>query len=190
MSIVHSARVSLNIRGFQSLTNGLQNGTVPIDVLEMFDLQNGTADGKCDCVYYGRASSVAATTTTSYDLVGAALLDIAGNAIVFAEVCLIAVRNLRTTALAYIQIGPHATNGFGKLASSKGFWGATADITNGGGNVVGPASSSSDRTSWHVMYDEVGVPCVAATSDILAVLTSGVAGSTNSWDLLIVGRSA
>jgi hypothetical protein len=41
-----------------------------------------------------------------------------------------------------------------------------------------------------VLYAKDGVPVTAGTGDVLRVTTSGVAGSTNTWDLLVIGRSA
>ena len=99
------------------------------------------------------------------------------------EVCLIAVRNKRTTALAYLDVGPHATNGFGRLVSSRGFWPADVGADADQGSIVAP-------DSWLVLYAKDGVPVTAGTGDMLRVTTSGVVGSTNTWDLLVIGRSA
>jgi hypothetical protein len=111
------------------------------------------------------------------------LINAVGGAVVFAEVCLIAVRNKRTTALAYLDVGPHATNGFGRLASSRGFWPADIAADADQGSIVAP-------DSWLILYNKDGVPVTAGTADILRVTTSAVVGSTNSWDILVLGRSA
>src|SRR5574343_634125 len=101
-----SARVNIDIRAQDLLQSGIKAGVIPITFLQQLDLINGTSE-----------SSKAASSTTSYDLVGTSLTDSFGTAVSFAEVALIAIKNTRTTALAYLQVGPHATNGFGKLAS-------------------------------------------------------------------------
>jgi hypothetical protein len=116
------------------------------------------------------------------DLSGA-LTDSFGNVVQFAEVVLIALRNNRVDAGAYIQLAPAAANGFGRLASSKGFWPADIAADADQGNIVGPSA-------WLTLYDPTGVPVTAGTGDILSIITSATVGATNAWDILILGRSA
>jgi len=177
-----SARVNLDIRAQELLSSGIRAGVIPATFSVLLDLTTGTSDGQADLVYAASPSSVAASTVTSYDLAGS-LVDSFGTSLTFVEVCLIAVRNKRTTALAYLDVGPHATNGFGRLASSRGFWPADAGADADQGSIVAP-------DSWLVLYSKDGVPVTAGTGDVLRVTTSGVVGSTNSWDILIIGRSA
>lgn len=177
-----SARVLIDIQAQDLIAAGIVAGVIPAKFLEQFNLDTGTADGKCDLVYAKTESAIAASTITSYDLSGS-LLGPGGAACVFVEVALIAIRNKRTTALAYLDIGPHATNGFGRLASSRGFWPADVGADADQGSIVEPEG-------WLVLYSKGGVPVTAGTADILRVTTSAVVGSTNSWDLLIIGRSA
>lgn len=178
---VFSARISLDIQSQEILSSGIKAGVIPSKFAISTDLDNGTSDGKIDLAFSQSVSGISASTTSSYDLVGN-MKDLSGNTMSFAEVVLIAVRNNNTTALQYLQVGPHATNGFGKLASSRGFFGATADVTNGSGVCIAPGS-------WYVAYNLDGVPAAAASTDILALVTSAVV-ATNSWDILILGRSA
>ena len=152
------------------------------------DLLNGTLDGQIDRVYAKSEDAIAASATTSYDLLGT-LKDLSGNNILFAEVCLIAIRNKRSTALATLIIGPHATNGFGKLVAGRGFWGATADVSNGSGNVIQP-NTAAGGDGWVILYAPDGVPVANGASDILAVVASAVAGDVNAYDIVIAGRSA
>jgi hypothetical protein len=177
-----SARIAVDIRAQELLSAGIRAGVIPSNFHVLLDLTTGTADGQADLVYATTASGVAASTVTSYDLAGS-LFDSFGTTLTFVEVCLIAVRNKRTTALAYLDVGPHATNGFGRLASSRGFWPADAAADADQGSIVAP-------DSWLVLYAKDGVPVTAGTGDVLRVTTSGVAGSTNTWDLLVIGRSA
>jgi hypothetical protein len=179
-------RVVIDILGEQLLSNAVAAGVIPARIVEAIDLSNGTADGSIVLVYSDAKSSIAASTTTQYDLSGS-MTNALGQTVVFAEVVLIAIRNTRQTALAYLTIGPHSSNGFGAISGSKGFWNAATG--SGGGNVVPPALASIGN-GWIVLYDPTGVPVTAGTGDILSVVTSGVTGSTNSWDLLILGRSA
>lgn len=179
-----SARVRIDIVAQDLLNSGIKAGVVPIKFQETLDLNNGTSDGSIDLVYGVTESSKAASTIFSYDLVGDPnFKDSFGAPVSFVEVVLIAVKNKRTTALAYLDVGPHATNGFGRLSGSRGFWPADAAADADQGNIVAP-------DSWMVLYNKDGVPVGAGATDILRVTTSGVAGATNTWDLLICGRSA
>ena len=180
------ARFSIDIVGEQILSTAIQGGVIPARFVESLDMASGTSDGQIDLVWGKVESGIAASNTTQYDLSGS-LANIYGEAVVFAEVVLIAIKNTRTTALANISIGPHSSAGFGILTSGKGFWNAAQG--SGGGSVVGP-SSSAGPGSWYVVHDYTGVPVTATTADILSVVTSAVSGSTNDWQILIMGRSA
>lgn len=181
-------KVALSIEAREIISAGLKAGVIPSKFENLLLMPTGTADGSCDLVCSVSASSVAASSTTSYDLSGT-LKDAQGNNVVFAEVVLIALRNKRSTAQATLTIGPHATNGFGTLATGKGFWAAA--LGSGGGDVVGPCHATrDDLQSWVVKHDVTGVPVTAGTGDILAVIASAVSGDTNAWDLLVIGRSA
>lgn len=176
-----SARVNIDIQALDILSAGLVAGVIPAKFLQNFDLNTGTSDGQIDLAFGKTESSIAASTITTYDLAGS-LVGLNQAAAVFVEIVLIAIRNKRTTALAYLDIGPHATNGFGRLAASRGFWPADLAADADQGSIVAP-------DSWLVLYNKDGVPVTAGTGDILRVTTSAVAGATNSWDLLALGRS-
>ena len=177
-----SANIRIDITARDLLASGIKAGVIPLKFQVTTDLDNGTSDGKIDLAYGISETAKAASTIFSYDLTGS-LLDSFGAAVNFVEVCLIALRNNRTTALAYLDVGPHATNGFGRLASSRGFWPADVAADADQGSIVAP-------DSWLVLYNKDGVPVGAGATDILRVTTSAVAGATNAWDLLILGRSA
>ena len=177
-----NAKVVIDIQAMDLIKAGIVAGVIPSKFLVNLDLNTGTLDGNIDLVYAVSESGIAASTITSYDLSGS-LKSPVGSAVVFAEVCLIALRNTRTTALAFLDIGPHATAGFGRVASSRGFWPPDAAADADQGSIVAP-------DSWIVMYAKDGVPVTATTADILRVSTSSVVGSINAWDLLILGRSA
>ena len=177
-----SARINIDIQAVDILSAGINAGVIPAKFAVNTDLSTGTADGSIDLMYAKTETGIAASTITSYDLNGV-LTNAFGASVNFAEVCLIAIKNHRTTALAYLDIGPHATNGFGRLSSSRGFWPADAAADADQGSIVAP-------DSWLVLYNKDGVPVAAGTSDILRVTTSAVVGSTNTWSILVLGRSA
>ena len=176
MAATPSARIKLSVLAWEVLTEGIKKGTVPSEVLEDLDLRNGTADGKIDLVYVVTETAKAASSTTTYALDGG-VNDSYGDAITFAKVDLILLRNRRTTALAYLEMGPNVANGFGTKTLSRGFWASQPDRS-----LVAPAS-------WYCAYNKDGVVVDATHSD-LDITASAVVGDTNTWDLVILGRSA
>jgi len=177
-----TASVSLSITARDVLQSGLKAGVIPIQFANAVELNNGLADTQIDLAWSASRVNIAASSTTNMDLSGA-LTDSFGNVVQFAEVVLIALRNNRVDAGAYIQLAPAAANGFGRLASSKGFWPADIAADADQGNIVGPSA-------WLTLYDPTGVPVTAGTGDILSIITSATVGATNAWDILILGRSA
>lgn len=166
-------------------SGGLRSGSIPTRFLQQLSMATGTADGQVNVGYYKRESGIGASVTTSYDLVGG-LTDASGNAINIDEVVLIAIRNLSATAANYLVMAPNATNGFGIVSSNKGFWAAAGG--SGGGSVI-PADydSATDTGSWVVLHSRVGIPAAAGSTDILSVITQS-ATSSNTWDIVIIGR--
>jgi hypothetical protein len=177
-----TASVSLQITARDVLTSGLKAGVIPIQFAQAVELNNGLLDSQIDLAWSASRVAMPASATTNMDLHGA-LTDSFGNTVQFHAVVLIALRNNRTTALANLTLAPAAANGFGRLASGLGFWPADIAADADQGNVVSPGG-------WLVLYAADGVPVTAGTADILSITTSGVTGSTNAWDILILGRSA
>lgn len=178
MATTISGRVLLDLSFQELIETGGKIGPVTSRLLADYDLVNGVADGNIDRAYYKRETGIGASTTTVYDVIGA-LNNTEGASISMAEAVLVAVKNRSTTAANWLSVGPDATNGFGVVAANKGFWADASDR-----NVV-PA----DGDSWLVLYSKGGVPAVAATSDEIAVITQG-GTSANTWDIMILGRSA
>lgn len=178
MATTHSGYIRVQVQGKQVIADGTLKGFNSLEILEDLRLPSGTSDGQIDLCYIETTSSIAASTTTVRDLAGS-LTDVEGNTLTFAEVAAIAIRNRRTTALATLLIGPDATNGFGALASGRGFWNDASDR-----NVIHPDSG------WMVIYAPDGVPVSAGSTDELAIITSAVSGDDNAWDLVVLGRSA
>jgi hypothetical protein len=177
-----TASVSLQITARDVLTSGLRAGVIPIQFANILELNNGLLDTQIDLAWTASRVAMPASATTNMDLHGA-LTDSFGNTVQFAEVVLVALRNNRADAGAYLLLAPAAANGFGRLAASKGFWPADLGADTDQGNIVGPSS-------WLCLYDPTGVPTTPGTVDVLAITTSAVVGSTNAWDILILGRSA
>lgn len=174
----YAAKVLLDLTFTEVINSGMKVGPITNRLLESLDLVNGTADGQIDRAYAKTEGGIGSAVTTSYDLNGS-LTGLDGTAINFAEVVLLAVRNKSSTAANWLSVGPGASTGFGIVSSNKGFW---ADVSDR--NVI-PA----DGDSWMVLYSKAGVPVVGGSSDLLAVITqSGT--SSNTWDILILGRSA
>lgn len=172
-----SGKINLSILAREVLAAGISKGVIDREFTSLLDLSNGTADNSINKCYATRASGIGAATTM-YDLIGT-LTDEEGATINFDEVVLIAVRNLSTTAANYLTVGPDATNGFGIVASNKGFWAAA--LGSGGGSVC-----AADGDSWVVMHSKAGVPAAAGSTDELSIVTTGA--SLNTWDILILGR--
>jgi hypothetical protein len=177
-----TASVNLSITARDVLNTGLKAGVIPIQFAQAVELNNGLLDSQIDLAWSASRVAMPASATTNMDLHGA-LTDSFGNTVQFHAVVLIALRNNRTTALANLTLAPAAANGFGRLAAGLGFWPADIAADADQGNVVSPGG-------WLVLYAADGVPVTAGTADILSITTSGVTGSTNAWDILVLGRSA
>lgn len=185
MAQKHKAHVRIDIGAFEWFDSVLQKGVVRNSPEAVnITLPNGTSNGQIDLSWGETKTGVAASTTTVYDLVGT-LTDKAAATVSFAEVVTIAIRNRSNTAANYLTVGPDATNGFGVVASNRGFW---ADATDR--NVVMADYNSSDGDSgWLILHCRSGVPAAAGSTDELAVITQG-GTSSNTWDIVILGRSA
>jgi hypothetical protein len=184
MASTMKATVQFSIRGAEVVSDGPLKGVNRRELELFLDMANGTSDGECDLVYSDQKTGIGASVTTVYDL-DTSLADLSGGALDFAEVVLIAIRNRSSTAANYLLIGPDATNGFGVVASNKGFWADASDR-----NVVPADFNSQDGDgSWVILHSRGGVPVAAGSTDELAVITQG-GTSSNTWDLLIIGRSA
>ena len=177
-----SASVSLQITARDVLNSGLSRGVIPIQFAQVLELNSGLTDANIDLAWSVTRVNMPASATTNMDLHGA-LTDSFGNTVQFHEVVLIALVNNRADAAAYLLLAPAASNGFGRLTTSKGFWPADVAADGDQGSIVGPSS-------WLCLCDPTGVPTTPGTADILSITTSAVVGSTNGWSILILGRSA
>jgi hypothetical protein len=176
MATTFTARVALDLLFYEIRSSNVKPGMDTARFNELIDMATGTSDNQINTAYAVDVTGIAASTTTVYDLIGTLTAE-DGTVLNFDEVVLIAVKNLSTTAINYLTVGPDATNGFGVVASNKGFWAAAADR-----NVL-----AADGGSWMVLHSKGGVPAAAGSTDELAIITqSGTAA--NTWRLMILGR--
>ena len=175
MASAFHGRVFFDILGSEVNSAIQGNGVWHYPMKADITLTNGVVAGKVDLAWGALYSGVSASTT-SIDLVGS-LTDKNGAAVSFAEVVCIAIRNLSTTAANSLIIGPHATNGFGVVASNLGFW--LAAIGSGGGtNVSADYDSASGDGGWAIFGCRTGVPATGGSTDILAILAGGATLNT------------
>lgn len=179
MAVTVSGKVSLDVLIREVFTSTVGARGLKEHFYQLLkDLPNGTADNQINRVYSKVESGIGASVTTVYDLAGS-LTDAEAATITFAEVVLIVLVNLSTTAANYLTMGPDATNGFGVVASNKGFWADASDRS----------VALADGEAAVILYSKTGVPVTAGSLDELAVITQG-GTSANTWLILIAGRSA
>lgn len=183
MSSTFNGSLTLDILANELYTSGNKRGPLPAHILANARLATGTANGQINKAWYKQYTGIAASTTTSIDLIGS-LTDTSGDTINFDEVVLIFIRNLSSTAVNYLEVGPHATNGFGVLASNRGVWKDVSDRS------IIPADSTADSSgggAFFLWHNVEGVPAAAGSTDILAIITGGSA-SAATFEVLILGR--
>jgi hypothetical protein len=166
-----TARILLDTQIRDVVSAGIKRGAIPLAIRETIDLADISGGAKLKV--WGATYENIAPSTTTVLLLTNSLLDADGNAITWGTINAIIVQNRRTTASAWVQVGPDTTAGFG----APGFWPSGATT----GNEVGPES-------FVCLYDKTGVTVTAATADEIALITSGVADSTNVFDVILVGR--
>lgn len=181
-TVTGRAIIELSIREVISSLGGeyfAKKGPIEHAFSRVWDLANGTSDGQINKVYSKVQTGIGSAVTTVYDLIGT-LTDADAAVINFDEVVGVLCFNLSSTAANYLTLGPDATNGFGVVASNKGFW--VAAIGSGGGDVI-PADGESFALHWC----KTGVPAAAGSTDELSVVTqSGT--SANTWFIMVFGR--
>jgi len=184
MSSTITARVALSVSFNEIATGVLPKGVWRSPIAMDLKMANGTTTGQVDLAYGITATGIGASVTTVYDLAGS-LTDLSGATITFVDVCTIAIRNKSATVANYLTVGPDATAGFGVVASNLGFWADASDR-----NVVSADYNASDGdSSWLILHCRTGVVVGAGSTDELAVITQG-GTSANTWDIVILGRSA
>jgi hypothetical protein len=165
-----SASLSLAASVSQTKALDLTTAADPLMFRRAVNLGDGTAVGKADRVFHDRRT-LAASATEDLDLAGV-LTDAFGAAITFVR-----IKGLFISAAAAnsnnVVVGA-ATNAWATLLS------ATGTLTLRPGASVGAIAGPADATAYAV---------TAGTGDLLKVANSG-AGSTVTYDVVIVGASA
>lgn len=165
----NNGSISVQVSGsFDNLNETIASAKQALSEIFTATITTGTGADQADRVYYGRRA--ASTTPEDIDLAAGSLTDIYGNAITFARVKLIYIKNRSTTTAEIISVGGDA-NGL------VGWVGAAADFVNvrAGGVLLLFAP------------DATGYAVTAGTGDILQIVS---ASGTPSVDVLIIGCSA
>ena len=145
--------------------------SLAVDKLVNSTLANGTAAGQADRIYAG-TRTLAASTTEDLDLAGG-LTDAFGSTITFVKV----------KALLIVAAAANTNNVVVGAASANQWvtrFNSTGTTTLRPGATACYIAGSADATGWTV---------TASTGDLLKVANSG-AGSSVSYDIVIVGTSA
>lgn len=175
-----SALADIKIVFNEIYSNGVNNPVnLPSEFRELLEYANGSSAGQVNLCVLITESGKAASGNTDYDL--RALADDGTKGTVsFSAIHLIAFKNKRTTASALLLLGPKdGTNGVGikdAPTAGLGFWNAGTE------RIVVP------QGGFVILQSDTAIP-VNATYKDLRVSTSAVSGDTNSWDLMILGRS-
>ena len=172
------------VQGTEVVSDGPLKGHNKREMELLLDLPNGTSDGNIDLAYSVIYTGIGSGVTTVLDLAGS-VSDLSGTTITFVEVTTICVRNLSATDANYIAFGPDATNGFGVVATNRGFWADATDRVIANGDY----DAQSNDGGWVILHARSGVAVTAGSADELAFVTAGSAASA-TWEVVILGRSA
>lgn len=183
MATTVTGRLVVDLEAIQNIVSGIENTPAKAAIRKFIELSNGTTDGKIDMAYWKTETGIGASVTTAYDLAGT-LTNREGTTLTFAEVALIYVANKSGTAANFLYAGPG--DDFGVIGSNRGFWSANTWRAS-----INADYSSGDPNSgsFLLLYAYGGVPVTAGTADDFSVITQG-GTSSNTWDILILGRSA
>lgn len=164
---------SMSIAASAELSAALDLGVAraPVQVRRAVSLASGTGVGKADKVFSDRRS-ISASSSEDLDLAGV-LLDSFGAAITFARIKGLIVSAAATNS-NNVVVGAASSNAWAALL------GATHTLTLRPGAAVAVMAGEADATGYAV---------TASTGDLLKVANSG-AGSSVSYDIVIIGASA
>ena len=170
MGMSSSMSIALSAQLNGSLDLGSQV-TIPANVRQAVQLAAGTGAGKADLVYADRRV-LAASASDSLDLAGS-LVDTAGATITFAR-----IKGL------YISADPANTNSVVVGAAASAPWvtllNSTGTLTLRPGGSFLAMAGQADATGWAI---------TATTADLLKVANSA-AGTSVSYDIVLIGSSA
>lgn len=166
-----TSSISIAVDALLTSAGALTTRSAPLTIRKAVLLSSGTGVGKADRAYAGRRT-LAASASEDLDLAGV-LLDDLSAVVTFARVKVLVVRAAETNTNNVI-VGGAATNTF------VGPFGAathTLAVRPGEAKVI---CATGDATAY---------PVTAGTGDLLKIANSG-AGSTVTYDIVIIGASA
>ena len=161
-------RISAKIAGDVSVSADLGDPKKTLNVNSILELVTGTTAGKADLVF-ADTRTLTASSSENLDLAGG-LTDAFGAAITFAEIVAILVKPAAASA-NNVLVGGAASNGF---ATPFGDATDVVKVTPGG---------------LFMLVSDTGYAVTASTADILKVANGG-SGTSVTYDIVIVGRSA
>jgi hypothetical protein len=162
-----SATIDLHIRAKQEGTAGLGTPQILVDVEAQRNFDEGTATVDQTNVLYQATRTLAASTGEDLDLAGV-LADALGATIAAAEV----------TA---IYIEAHGANTNDVVVTRAATNGVPIFLLASGGVNVGPGD-------FFLLTNRKGITVTAATGDLLHVANGG-AGSSVTYDVVVIGRT-
>jgi len=160
--------VTLEVTGLLEETVGLASSSAPSVVRSTITLSNGTGTSQSDVVWSDRRT-VAASTTEDLDLAGGGLTDAFGTAFAPAQVKVLVVKASGDNTNDVVVGGD--SNSVPFLSSAT----ATQSVKPGGLLVI--------------VAPGTGFTVTPSTGDVLQVANGG-AGSTVTYDVLVVGTSS
>jgi hypothetical protein len=170
MPLTSKLKVSVDAKLTQTLD--LAEGTVPMLKEYAAALATGIGAGQADKVWHDQRT-LALSTGEDIDLAGT-LVDAFGNALTFVKVKGLLVSAAATNA-NNVVVGNAATNGFVSWVG-----GATHTVTVRPGATLALFCGQADAAGYAV---------TAGTADLLRILNGG-AGSSVTYDIIIIGTSA
>jgi hypothetical protein len=165
-----TTRLAVSLNAVQTSAKDLTTVRAPLDYAKALQLASGTAAGQADLIF-SDTRTIAASGTDTLDLAGS-LVDALGSTLTFAR-----VKGL------IIYAAPGNTNDVVYGGAASNTW-------------VGPFVDATDKRKVKPGGIEVvfapgaaGFPVTAATADQLLIANGG-AGTSVSYDVVIIGASA
>lgn len=163
-----TADIQLSVTGRQTSVLDLGTATLPFALNNSFSLTDGTTSGKADRVFTD-TRTLAASATENLDLAGV-LTDAFGVVITFVTIKVVIIKAAAGNTND-VQVTRPASNG------------VLLFMAAGDGIALKPGMSLA------VAVSGTGIAVTAATGDILTV-TNSAAGTSVSYDVIIIGTSA
>jgi hypothetical protein len=162
----------LKVSAIADLTSALDlaTGSVPLSLVREIALANGTGSGQADKIFHDKRT-LTASSSENLDLAGV-LTDAYGQTITFARVKALII-SAAPANVNNVVVGGHATAAWATWVADP-----TDKVIVRPGGVL--ALAASDATAYAV---------TATTADMLTVANSG-AGSSVTYDIVIIGASA